>query len=378
MIENINDELVFRFPEIEATLHSEITAWLDRRIAQASPIEIDKIGIREKFLSGLLERHGKVQACVSFQRTLRIPDDGKEYPLPPGLGNLPLRHIEDFVSTPTSWRATGGVMLPMHRGEAMWLRFSGRGYPMILRVASGKVCAVSGLKWESGLSDNPQNYVVIHDQPWLDGFRIGKDLIRQFVAVPIGKGLTVESQISGREGWGGIQLQAYPLKAEVFLEVIHWVLEADWERSVDPLSRQTYGPCFVRSISAAGNMGLGAGGKIRQRIYRDSRDITEWDTSISSRCFVRLCLADDWQRLTGTPCPHEPPTAEAYTNAGLPWFDYENPVAVLAGQTALSGVNSVDHLLKDKTGFGIPDNAPLESTNVIKLKRSTPQVVSEF
>jgi hypothetical protein len=28
---------------------------------------------------------------VSFQRTLRIPDDGAKYPLPPGLGCLPVR-----------------------------------------------------------------------------------------------------------------------------------------------------------------------------------------------------------------------------------------------------------------------------------------------
>jgi len=28
--------------------------------------------------------------AVSFQRTLRIPDDGGVYPLPPGLGRFPL------------------------------------------------------------------------------------------------------------------------------------------------------------------------------------------------------------------------------------------------------------------------------------------------
>jgi hypothetical protein len=33
---------------------------------------------------------------VSFQRTLRIPDDGRTYPLPPGLGRFPLLCVEDF------------------------------------------------------------------------------------------------------------------------------------------------------------------------------------------------------------------------------------------------------------------------------------------
>ena len=32
-----------------------------------------------------------------FQRTLRIPDDGRDYPLPPGLGRFPLRHIDDYI-----------------------------------------------------------------------------------------------------------------------------------------------------------------------------------------------------------------------------------------------------------------------------------------
>ena len=41
--------------------------------------------------------HAEAVAQLDFQRTLRIPDDGKTYPLPPDLGSFPLRHIEDFV-----------------------------------------------------------------------------------------------------------------------------------------------------------------------------------------------------------------------------------------------------------------------------------------
>ncbi len=35
---------------------------------------------------------------VSFQRTLRIPDDGREYPLPPGSGAFPLHRVEEYVA----------------------------------------------------------------------------------------------------------------------------------------------------------------------------------------------------------------------------------------------------------------------------------------
>ena len=42
-----------------------------------------------------------------------------------------------------------------------------------------------------------QNYLVAPDQPWLDGFCVAKGLIRQFVAMPLGKGYTAEAQLTG-------------------------------------------------------------------------------------------------------------------------------------------------------------------------------------
>jgi hypothetical protein len=37
------------------------------------------------------EVHGDAVLRIQFQRTLRIPDDDREYPLPPGLGRFPMR-----------------------------------------------------------------------------------------------------------------------------------------------------------------------------------------------------------------------------------------------------------------------------------------------
>ena len=82
---------------------------------------------------------------VEFQRTLRIPDDDRLYPLPPGLGAFPLRHVDDFADRiPSSWRARGGVMLPMYQSEALWISFVGADYPMAVKIAAGKINAVSG------------------------------------------------------------------------------------------------------------------------------------------------------------------------------------------------------------------------------------------
>jgi len=41
--------------------------------------------------------HENAICQIRFQRTLRLPDDGKTYPLPAGLGAFPLRHIDDFA-----------------------------------------------------------------------------------------------------------------------------------------------------------------------------------------------------------------------------------------------------------------------------------------
>ena len=43
--------------------------------------------------------------AITFQRTLRIPDDGNDYPLPPGLGPFPVRRVADHAAkVPDSWR----------------------------------------------------------------------------------------------------------------------------------------------------------------------------------------------------------------------------------------------------------------------------------
>jgi hypothetical protein len=44
------------------------------------------------------EVHPKARLTIDFQRTLRIPDDGKNYPLPPGLGRFPMKHVDDYLS----------------------------------------------------------------------------------------------------------------------------------------------------------------------------------------------------------------------------------------------------------------------------------------
>ena len=141
---------------------------------------------------------------IEFQRTLRIPDDGKTYPLPAGFGHFPLRHVDDYKDrVPASLMERGGVVMPMYQSEALWINFSSD-YPFAVKVAAGKINAVTGEPWMTDMRSDPQNYVVVPEQPWLDGFAVRKGVIRQFVAMPLGAGYSVEEQLTGKAAWAGL------------------------------------------------------------------------------------------------------------------------------------------------------------------------------
>lgn len=136
---------------------------------------------------------------LDFQRTLRIPDSNETYHLPPGLGRFPLRHAEDYpASLPAHTASRGGVILPLWQSEAMWISFRNCGpdpeldFPVAVKIAAGKINAVTGEPWRPGLSRNPQDYVVSPEQPWLDGYAVEKGVIRQFVAMSLGEGYSAE------------------------------------------------------------------------------------------------------------------------------------------------------------------------------------------
>src|SRR6185437_1813029 len=111
----------------------------------------------------------------------------------------------------------GGVIMPMYQAEAAWLCFWAGGgspsYPFAVKVAAGKIDAITGEPLATGLTAEPQNYMVVPGQPWLDGFRIASGQVGQFVAMPLGQGYTAEEQLTGRAQWGGLQIVVHPMKA---------------------------------------------------------------------------------------------------------------------------------------------------------------------
>jgi len=332
---------------------------------------------------------------ISFQRTLRIPDDGKTYPLPPGLGAFPLRLIDDNPTRiPASWLKRGGVMLPIYQAEALWLAFK-TDYPCALKVGTGKINAVSGASWTPVLGKNPQDYVILPEQPWLDGYCVKKGCIRQFVAMPIGEGYTAEEQVTGSGEHGGIQLQIYPLKAKLYFEEtikprFPRTLIDILPRLIPPLERATMsGASSGRPVSAARplrpdedalDMGLGAGGRIRQEIYQDGRPVDAWDSSATSRCFVHLCNSVVWQQITGQKPPHPPFKAAIYAKHGLPWFDYyRDDIGALHGSSILKKLKSVFHVARNKVEPSLVKQESVEPTLIIQYgQKRRPDEVREW
>ena len=307
MIELKNDQLIFRFPEV----------------------------------------HKDAKCRISFQRTLRIPDDNRAYSLPPGLGEFPLNLVDDYAdSVPAGWSTHGGVFLPMYQAEAMWLNFGGS-YPMAVKVAAGKINAVTGEGWENELSSQRQDYVVIPEQPWLDGFYVMEGMIRQFVAMPLGEGYTAEEQLTGEAEHGGLQIVVFPMKASLY------------QARRREQARIQYSPLRVQS--PPDEMGLAPGGLMRQKIYEDDYGFGAWDRSVRSRCFVHILNSVQFFNVTGANPPSKPPTAREYTAAGLPWFDYYGgDLKALEGAQTLAGLDSVA-AKKLKKGEGVlADNDPVQ------------------
>jgi hypothetical protein len=306
----------------------------------------------------LPEVHPKAQFSLSLQRTLRIPDDGRDYPLPPGLGRFPLRHIDDYAKrVPEDWAKRGGLLMPMYQAEAMWLSFRADAYPFALKVAAGKINAVTGAPWCSPLKNKPQDYLALPEQPWLDGYCVEKGVIRQFVAAPLGKGITVEEQLTGKGDWGGLQLLAYPMKAERFMQ-----LEAEGAL----LSSLPAGFCEMTSL------GLAAGGRMRQHIYEDACDIVDWDQASGSGCFITIVNSAAWTAITGEAMPTKPVEASAYASAGLPWYDYYSDTPALEGSDKLNGVNSIAKIWSSPDQQDLGFAASIHSGPVVQLGKWRP------
>jgi hypothetical protein len=278
--------------------------------------------------------------AVGFQRTLRVPDDGRVYPLPAGLGPFPVHRVDDYAGrVPASWRPRGGYFISLYQREALWIGFSGASWkPNAVKIGVGNINAVSGKPWDQELHDDPQDYLVCPEQPWLDGINAGDGFIRQFIAMPLGFGYTIEGQITGAEEFGGIQILAFDPKP-------------GWFPDAPPPRDATEPTAMYSPVTGPprDEMGLAAGGKIKQKIYLDPYGLPTWDLEKSGLALVYIVNSEQYTRLTGREPPLTPISARTYIELGLPWFDlYDEAEGDVTRPEELIGVKSVEEIDSEK------------------------------
>lgn len=367
--------------------------------------------------------HPSAVLNVTLVRTLRIPDDGKNYPLPPGLGTFPTRHVDDFASkVPKRWTKHGGVLIPMYQSEAMWLKFdagfvSDRGvyYPFAIRVATGKRSAVTGGPWTKSLKE--RDYLVSPMQPWLDGYVVADGIVRQFVAAPLGHGLTAEEQITGKAEFSGLQIEVTPMKLDCFNnrypvksgvyspllrgvtlssnlsvpatskiayssisdisynsmhELSATILSARGESNV----KQIQSMCKSKSVDSSSRslapkqiseLGLAPGGSMRQQVFEDPFGLHEWHSEHNSRCFVHLLNSMAWQAVTGSTPPTVPFTAADYSRRNMPWYDLYVDSPAVQGTKVTQDLKSVAQLQEEKGQVFLPENETAKPLKKVRI-----------
>lgn len=87
---------------------------------------------------------------------------------------------------------------PMFQREALWLRLQHQPTACnAMKVSVGGINALTGsLKGEVS-KPGVQDYMC-KSQPWLDGTVKDEGKVKQFVAMPVGQGYTIEEQLTGK------------------------------------------------------------------------------------------------------------------------------------------------------------------------------------
>ena len=297
---------------------------------------------------------------ASFVRTLRIPEDGETYPLPAGLGRLPLYRVEDYASkVPAKWLTNGGFFIPLYQREALYLDFAGvRWRPSVLKVAVGRINAVTGKPFDARIRSQSQDYVVIPDQQWLDGINKGNGIVSQFVAMPLGQGYTIEEQVTDEAVHGGFQLMGYDPYEDAFPEedpegrkrkeeeYKQRHLRADGALYSAPLHsapKRSFQDSDIRySLVSSFEMGIAAGGSIEQKIINDRHGVDSWNPETATPVFIHIVNSEAFESITGKKAPPTPITPRDYKVCGLPWFKkYEESTPGLPGAKAFRFIKSV-------------------------------------
>ena len=121
-------------------------------------------------------------------------------------------------------------------------------------------------------------------------------------------------------------------------------------------------------------MGVGAGGRITQKVYPDPYGIDVWDPDNSGSVTVHLVNTEHYRQITGSDPPPSPIDAGTYTSHGFPWFAlYDERSGDVAASKRLGEVESIG--AKDKRrdpGTGSDPSIDIDEEQIQKLRMNDP------
>ncbi|KAI1276249.1 hypothetical protein F5Y07DRAFT_408440 [Xylaria sp. FL0933] len=369
---------------------------------------------------------------ITFQRTVRVPDNEDRAKLPPDLGTFPLFKADDFARKLSSDEALkGGIFFPMYQREAMWVNFTADA-PFMIKIYAGGVNVVSGEhnSETSGtllrrfnrmnMGQRIQDYVVVPQQPWLDGFAVSPGVIRQFVAMPLGTRYSVEAQLTGQETVGGLQFEITPSMPKVrshctpstdfsilvrsvsgkfrrircsptdTIEKVkgsiedsegiptgHQRLVTNGRQLEDHRTLESYNVqrdniidllLRLRGGGWSGPMSVAAGGNIEQVIHRDDNPPKIWAATSTITIPVHILTTTLFRQVTGREPPPCPISMAKYAAVDGPFFDLqEKPSGISGAFAGIKSTNAIDSARRRTFSRSEPSVKP----RVIKIDRDT-------
>ncbi|KAF4460083.1 integral membrane [Fusarium albosuccineum] len=353
---------------------------------------------------------------ITFHRTIRVPDNDETNDLPPSMGHFPLFSASDYAKKlPPNMAMKGGLFFPMYQHEAMWIEFeSNKCYA--IKIYVGNVNAISGepatetaatsLRRRNLLKNNVniQDYVVVPGQKWLDGIAVELGKVRQFVAMPVGSGYSVEAQATGEETTAGLQFEIIrldpPLRKsepdEGYTISIFISDEKTMDLSVNPSTTLGYVRglvadamglpvndlrllyagkhldynktlhslgitsgatlCSWERLFAGGcsEMALAVGGRIRQNINEHRKTTRQKTNTITFN--VQILNSASFQSVTGRAPPPTPISAETYASYGFPFFTLsEEPTSVSGDFSSVQSIGQIDKTADPALNFPTVD-----------------------
>ena len=318
----------------------------------------------------------------------------------------------------------------------MWIRFKSK-EAFAIKIYVGGINAISGEPYRENIAtafrraqisqDNErtlQDYVVTPNQLWLDGIAPEPGKVRQFTAVPLNSGYSVEAQLLGSDILGGVQIEVtatkkfsleqlkssmqiivnkaggetftvacnvhdtiYQLKIEIAVRegtpAEQQSLIFNGKRLADDFTLEAYhiknGSMIHFALKLSGGamrvvrdtrMSWAAGGLIRQSIQKDTVPPDAWAPETSLALLVHVLDSAQFSAITGLGPPPTPISIESYNAMGKPFFHLDEAASDVHG-TGFESVLSVKQMDKKKStknGIKSEEDDTVVKPRVIPIK----------